>query len=472
MKFSHKSLRHLAALAALGCALHAQAQTAYQADEGARVRAVAADAYVYGLPFVMTYAAIHAFAIDRESSQFKAPLNQLYYAKDLFTPKDRAVVSPNSDTPYSLAVLDLRAEPMVISVPAIDPKRYYSVMLCDGKSYNYGIFGSIVTDGEPGDYLVVGPDWQGETPKGIRKVYRSGTQQSLMTIRTQLFRPDDMENVRQIVKGYRIEPLSAWLHQPAPAPVPAIDYPKINNELARKNFFAYLDFALQMAPATEDEKAMRAELASIGIGNGKFDAYTKLAAAYGKDLQAGVKDGDARVDQAIANFGRKVNGWNMFLKAGGDRARFAGDWAERAAFVKVGIYGLDASEVIYGFGRTLPDGETLDASAHHYTLTFAAGALPPADAFWSVTLYDGKTQLLAENPINRYLINSPMLPALKRNADGSITLHIQKESPGPDLESNWLPAPDGPFNLALRAYGPRPELRNGSWSPPPIVRVD
>ncbi len=464
--------RRVIALAALVLSASAAAAAPASELDATRVRAIAEDAYIYGMPLVMFYATMYAMAVDRDSPQFKAPVNQLYYAKGVFTSKDTAVVSPNSDTPYSIAFLDLRAEPMVVTVPPVDPKRYYSLMLCDGNTYNYGIVGSIATKGEPGDYLVVGPDWQGETPKGVRKVYRSGTQQSLAIFRTQLFRPDDMDAVKAVQAGYRIQALSSYLHRVAPPAAPPIDYPKINTELAKKNFFAYLDFALQFAPATEDEKPIRAELAGIGIGTGNFDAFKQLAARHGNELGAGLKAGDAKVDRAIANFGQVVNGWNVFLKAGGDRQRFAGDWLERAAFVKIGIYGLDASEAIYAMGRTLPTGETLDGAVHAYTLTFPLGGLPPVSAFWSVTMYDARTQLLVDNPIDRYLINSPMLPGLRRNADGSLTLYLQKQSPGQDKESNWLPTPDGPFTLALRAYGPEARIGDGRWTPPALVRVD
>lgn len=186
----------------------------------AETKAIAEEGFIYGLPIVMNYAVMYAFCVDRDSSQYKAPFNQIKNEARVFTYKDTAIVTPNSDTPYSSLWLDLRAEPMVVSVPAVEKKRYYSVMLADGNTYNYGYIGSRATGDEAGDYLVAGPDWKGETPSGIKKVFRSGTQFSLAAFRTQLFNAADMPNVVKVQSGYKVQPLSAYLHQAAP-PVPA-----------------------------------------------------------------------------------------------------------------------------------------------------------------------------------------------------------------------------------------------------------
>jgi hypothetical protein len=176
----------------------------------------------------------------------------------------------------------------------------------------------------------------------------------------------------------------------------------------------------------------------------------------------------------VADFGENINGWSVG-SAQGDRSYFNGNWLLRAVGARAGIYGLDAVEATYPMTRVDAAGEPLDASKHRYTLTFAPGALPPVNAFWSITMYDGKTQLLVKNPIDRYLINSPMLPAMKKNADGSLTLYIQKDSPGKDKESNWLPAPDGPMFVVMRLYWPKTQppsifpLGKGTWSPPKIL---
>src|SRR2546423_4838994 len=194
----------------------------------AEVKAIAEEGFIYGLPIVMNYAVMYEYAVDRNSGQFKAPFNQINNEARVFTYKDTAVVTPNSDTPYSILWLDLRAEPMVLSVPAVDKARYFSVMLCDGNTFNYGYIGSRATGSDAGDYLVVGPNWQGTTPPGIKKVFQSSTQFSAVAYRTQLFNAEDMPNVVKVQAGYKSQPLSTYLKQPTPPAAPAVDFPKAN----------------------------------------------------------------------------------------------------------------------------------------------------------------------------------------------------------------------------------------------------
>ena len=431
---------------------------------------------IFGLPIVMNYGVMYEYCVDRSSGQYKAPFNTLWNDANVFTYKDTAIVTPNSDTPYSLLWLDLRAEPMVISVPAIDRKRYYSVMLCDGNTYNYGYIGTRATGTDAGDYMVVGPAWNGPTPSGIKKVFRSGTQFSLAAFRTQLFGPADIDNVRQIQAGYRGQPLSAYLKQPAPPAAPAIDFPKIDKQLAKTNFFEFLDFALQFAPAAPNETEIRAQLASIGVGPGKTFSFKDLPLKQKAEVLIGMKQGQSKVDAAVAKVGTIVNGWNVSGPQG-DSARYNGDWLLRAVAAQAGIYGNSPEEATYPFTFKDNAGRTLDGSGHTYTITFPAGQLPPVNAFWSVTMYDGKTQLLIKNPINRYLINAPMMPNMKKNTDGSLTLYIQNKSPGADRESNWLPAPAGPIYLVMRLYWPKetpPSILppgRGTWKPPAVIRT-
>jgi hypothetical protein len=439
-------------------------------------KAIAEEGFIYGLPIVMNYTVMYEYAVDKNSGQFKAPFNQINNEARVFTYKDTAVITPNSDTPYSILWTDLRAEPIVLSVPAVEKTRYYSVMLCDGNTFNYGYVGSRATGSEAGDYMVVGPDWKGATPPGIKKVFQSSTQFSAVAYRTQLFNSADMPNVEKVQAGYKAQPLSAYLKQPAPPAAAAIDFPKANAELVKKNFFEYLDFALQFAPAGPEEKEIRAKLARIGVGAGKTFDFKDLPLTHKIEIGLGMKDGEEKVVKYLATGQKDVNGWKIGSLFG-DRQFYSGDWLKRAAAAKGGIYGNDAVEAVYPMAKTLADGEVLDGSKHKYTLTFPAGQPPPVDAFWSVTMYDGKSQLLIENPINRYLINSPMLPGMKTNADGSLTLYIQKDSPGADKESNWLPAPNDAIYLVMRLYWPKTTAPSalpageGSWQPPAIVRA-
>ena len=434
---------------------------------------IAEAGYIFGLPIVMNYGTMYEFVIDKHSGQYKGPFNTIENASSVFTYKDTAVVTPNSDTPYSLLWLDLRAEPMIISVPAIDRQRYYSVQLCDGNTYNYGYIGTRATGSEAGDYMVVGPDWNGSTPSGIKKVFRSGTQLSIVVFRTQLFGPSDLGNVKNVQAGYGAQRLSAYLKQPAPPAAPAIAFPKFSKELAKKNFFEYLDFALQFAPAAPNEAEIRAQLASIGVGRGNTFSFKDLPLKQKLEIAIGLKQGKSKVDAAVAQAGTIINGWNVAAPFG-DAPHFNGDWLLRAVAAQAGIYGNNAEEAMYPATRKDSTGKALDG-INNYTLTFPAGQLPPVNAFWSITMYDGKTQFLIKNPINRYLINSPMLPSMKKNADGSLTLYIQNKSPGPDREANWLPAPAGPIYLVMRLYWPKetpPSILpagKGTWQPPGMV---
>ena len=189
-----------------------------------------------------------------------------------------------------------------------------------------------------------------------------------------------------------------------------------------------------------------------------------------------MKEGARKVNEAAGQIGKDINGWKIG-SAFGDRTFYSGDWLKRAAAAQAGIYGNDAAEAVYPMAKTERDGQPLDGHRYAYTLTFAAGQLPPVRAFWSLTMYDGKTQLLIKNPINRYLINSSMLPSLVKNPDGSVSLYVQKDSPGKDKETNWLPAPDGPIYLVMRLYWPRAEPPSvlppggGTWQPPALVRT-
>ena len=443
----------------------------------AEVTKIAEEGFIYGLPLVMNYGVMYEYVIDKNSGQFKAPFNQIWNDHQVFTYKDTAIPTPNSDTPYSLLWMDLRAEPMVVSVPAVDKKRYYAVMLVDGNTFNYGYIGSRATGNDAGDYLIVGPNWKGETPAGIKKVFQSSTDFSLAVFRTQLFNAADMPNVIKVQDGYKAQPLSAYLKQPAPPAASSVAWAKFDKDLVKTEFFEFLDMALQFAPPGPEEEAIRAKLASIGIGPGKKFAFKDLSLEHKAAILIGMKEGDKKVTERVATLGKNINGWNVGSSFG-DRAFYNGDWLLRAAAARAGIYGNDAVEAMYPLTKTLADGTALDGSKHQYTLTFAKDQFPPVNAFWSVTMYDGKTQLLIKNPIDRYLINSPMLPGMKKNKDGSITLYIQKDSPGKDKESNWLPAPDGPIYMVMRLYWPKdtpPSILppgEGTWQPPALVKVN
>jgi hypothetical protein len=369
--------------------------------------------------------------------------------------------------------VDLRAEPIVFCVPKIEKDRYYSVQLTDMYSFNYGYVGSRTTGNDAGCYTIGGPGWKGETPAGIKKAFRSETQFGLVIYRTQLFNPADINNVKKIQAGYTAQPLSAFLHQPAPPAPPMPDFPAFTEDAFKTDFPKYLSFLLQYCPPVPEETELRAKFAEVGIEAGKPFAFDKLSDSQKAELGLGVQEGYDAIEKQRNNIGKNINGWNVG-SAFGDRAFYHGDYLLRAAAALAGIFGNNAVEAMYPLAKNGSAGDPLDGSKHNYTLTFAAGQYPPVNAFWSVTMYDGKTQLLIENPINRYLINSPMLPSMK-NKDGSVTMYIQKAAPSADKKSNWLPAPNGPIYMVMRLYWPKetpPSILppgEGTWQPPAVM---
>jgi len=446
----------------------------------AEARAIAKEAYIYGYPMVDGYRIQYAYFVNRESPEFKAPWNQLRNIPRVFTPEDKAVQTPNSDTPYSMIGLDLRTEPIVLTVPPIEKERYFSIQLIDLYTHNFAYIGSRATGNDGGSFLIAGPGWKGKTPKGVKQVIRTETELALACYRTQLFNPADLDNVKKVQAGYSAQPLSAFLGQPAPKAAPAIDFIKPLTPATLKTspeIFNNLNFILQFCPTVSSEKKLMARFAKIGIGAGKTFNFEALDLEHKLEVGLGMKAGQKKVDAYLAAGMKNINGWKVGSLFG-DRAFYNGDWLKRAAAAQGGIYGNNADEAMYPLTMMLANGEVLDGSKHNYTLTFPAGQFPPVNAFWSVTMYDGKTQLLIENPINRYLINSPMLPGMKTNADGSLTLYIQNKSPGADKESNWLPAPNGPIYLVMRLYWPKTEAPSilppgeGTWQPPGIVKVN
>jgi hypothetical protein len=434
------------------------------------------EAYIYGFPMIASYKALYQFNVDTMNSQYKGPFNTVLNEARVFTYKDTSIVTPNSDTPYSLVQTDLRAEPIVLCVPKVEKGRYYTFEIADLYSQNYAYIGSRATGNDPGCYMVSGPGWSGATPAGIKKVFPSETQFSLAVIRTQLFNPSDMENVKKIQAGYKAQTLSAFTHQPAPPTQPLPDFPKFTDDAFKLDFPKYLNFLLQFCPTPPEETALRAKFATVGIEAGKPFDLTKLSEAQKGELGLAVKEGYEAIEKQRDNIGKDINGWEVGA-AFGNRAFYNGNYLLRAGSALAGIYGNDAVEAMYPKANAASDGQPLDGSKHNYTLTFAAGQYPPVNAFWSVTMYDGKTQFLIRNPINRYLINSPMLPILKKNSDGSLTICIQKDAPAGDKKANWLPAPDGPIYMVMRLYWPKdtpPSILppgSGTWQPPAIQVV-
>ncbi len=432
-------------------------------------RAIAKDAYIYGYPLVDNYRVNYSYFVDSSGPEFKAPWNTINNVARVFTPEDKSIQTPNSDTPYSMLGMDLRAEPIVLTIPPIETERYFSVQLIDLYTHNFDYIGSRTTGNGGGRFMVAGPNWKGEKPAGVDRVYPCETQFAFALYRTQLFNPVDIEKVKAVQAGYKVQTLSQFLGAPAPAAAPALAFPApltVEGQRGSPDFFGILNFVLGNCPTHSSETAMRERFATLGIAAGRSFKPSDLS----PELLQAVRDGMA---DAWAEFGAFKTREVDTLKVGsgdvfGARDYLKNNYLYRMAGAVLGIYGNTKEEAMYPVYTVDSAGEKLDASAKSYALRFAPGQLPPVNSFWSLTLYELPASLLSANPLKRYLINSPMLPDLKRDADGGLTLHVQHASPGPERESNWLPAPNGPFWTVLRLYWPKPEALNGAWTQPKL----
>jgi hypothetical protein len=434
-------------------------------------RAIVKDAYIYGFPIVDSYRVQYAYFVDPKDKEYKGGWNEIHGEARVYTPADKAIQTPNSDTPYSILGADLRTEPVVITIPDIDAKRYYSLQFIDLYTHNFAYAGSRSTGTSAANFLLAGPKWKGATPPGINAVFHCETEFASVIFRTQLFNKDDLKNVKKIQDGYRVHTLSQFLGKPAPSAAPLIEFAKplsAADERSSPAFFKILNFVLQFCPTDSSETALMARFAKVNIGAGKtFDDATMS-----RDMQQAVVDG-------MSDAWSACNAVTAQLAAGtvtsgdlfGTRAYLKNNYAYRMAAAVTGIYGNSKEEAIYPVYKTDSAGAPLDGS-HEYVLHFAKDQFPPVNAFWSVTMYEMPASLLYDNPIDRYLINSSMLPKLQKDKDGGITIYVSHPSPGPKLQSNWLPAPGGAFMMAMRLYWPKPEALDGTWKAPPLTKVD
>jgi hypothetical protein len=436
------------------------------------IKAIAHDAYIYGFPMVDNYRVQYEYYEDKSGKEFKAPWNQIANIAHVFTAADKAVQTANSDTPYSWVGFDLTSEPIVISLPEIEENRYYDVQFIDSYTYNFAYLGSRTSGNKAGTYMLAGPDWNGEAVDGIDKVIKSDTYLGTIVYRTQLFDPADIDNVKAIQDKYKVQTLSSYLGKAAPEASTTVKFIvplSPAEEKTSAEFFNIMNFVMNFCPTNPSEVALMERFSKIGIGAGKTIDFATLSPEAKGAMEAGIKEvWEVTFTDAMKKFDKgEITSGDVF----GTRSYLNGNYLYRMAGAVLGIYGNSKEEAIYPFYAVDSEGNQLDAATNKYTLYFAKGNLPPVNAFWSLTMYTSPQSLMVENPLNRYLINSPMLPELKTDKDGGITLYLQYESPGKDLESNWLPAPDGPFRTVLRLYWPKPKAYNGTWKKPEINLV-
>lgn len=427
--------------------------------------AIAREGYIYGFPIVESYKAMYAHAVDADSTEYKAPFNTLKHQTNAITPADTGVVTPDIDMLYSYLWIDLRTEPLVLRVPEIERERYYAIQLVDLYHQAFAYIGSRATGNGEGQYLIVGPNWAGEAPDGIDQEIRSQTDFVLAIYRTQLHGLEDLEKVREIQRQYSVQPLSRFVGHTPPEPAAAIEFPDPQASAdSGLQFFSKLSFLLRLCPPRASDHDVREFLSRIGVTAGEpFDA-SALDPEVWDALRRGIEEGDAAVTAAAStlNAGEISEASNLPDTA----------YILRAADAKRGRYSDSKKEALPPLYLTDADGAPLDASKRNYVLRLSEAELPPVNAFWSVTMYDGESQTLVANAIDRYRISSAMLQNLETDPGGGRTIYLQHDAPPEDRAANWLPAPNGPFYLVMRLYWPKPEAYDGTWTPPLVWAAD
>ncbi len=443
-------------------------------DEGSTavdIARIAEETYIFSFPMLMGYRFAYGMAIDVDAPSYRGPKNRIHSDPQTLGPSFRDVISPNADTPYSFATLDLRAEPVVLHVPEVTG-RYYVIQLEDLYGFNAHYVGTRVTGTGEGTYLLAGPTWSGSVPGGVDDVLRFETDLVLTIGRTQLLGPADLPALSAVMNEYRIEPLSAYLGDSTPPEQP-FSWPMWDDEASRdERFIGLVNPLLELCqPTHPDDADLLARAARIGVGAGIAFDPDQLTADQRDAIRSGIENARDKMADQASRLAAEVNGW-VGLEGFGPRSFFKGNYLLRAGAAMAGWGANDKQEAYYPLARVDADGEALHGD-HRYRLTFDTE--PPNRAFWSVTLYDtsydGTAGYLVDNPIDRYLINSTT-DGLSVSDDGSLTMIIQHNKPEAAVDiANWLPAPDGPFYLIMRIYMPETAALDGSWKPPPATKA-
>jgi len=467
-------LRTLAGSTILTLTLIAQASGQQISEQQAYE--IARDAYVFAYPIVTMDVSMRQSTNvpNANTVPLRAPINQFAHARTYPRVEDRDVVRYNFDTLYSPVWLDLASEPIVLSVPDTGG-RYYLLPMLDMWTDVFAVVGSRTTGTKAGNFALVAPGWRGTLPDGVTRIV-APTPTIWILGRTQTNGPADYESVHKVQDGYKLTPLSQWGKSYAPPPNVPID-PAIDNktpplvQVNKMDGIAVLSrLAVLMAkhPPHANDYPILFRMRQIGLEPGKPFEASKLDPALVRTINAAAKDALADVEQSGksgAGIGTHVNGWFYQTSTVGT---YGTAYKLRAMGTLIGLGVNLPEDAIYP--ATFVDGEGKPYSgANRYVLHFDKGKFPPAGAFWSVTLYD-KDGFQVPNVLSRFAIGDR--DKLKFNADGSLDLYIQNESPDADRESNWLPAPAGEFNLAMRLYSPRREVSDGGWTPPPVKKAN
>jgi hypothetical protein len=440
-------------------------------DEGLEDFWLATDAYIYGYPLVtmeMTRRVITNVAAPEGT---RAPMGQIIKLRHYPDAAFRDVTAPNADTLYTTAFFDVGHEPWVLSLPDMN-ERYYLMPMLDGWTTVFQVPGKRTTGTGAQTYAITGPGWTGTLPAGVKE-YKSPT--GIVWLLGRIYctgTPEDYAEVHALQDQVKLVPLSAYgkPYTPSPGTVdPSIDMKTaVRDQVNRMDAVAYFTLLAELMktnPPSAADRAALAKFARIGLVPGQdFDAR-KLRADFARRIPEIAND-RIMIQFKINKDVHDIDGWGFTTKTG----IYGTDYLMRALVTAIGLGANRPQDAVYPTSQKDADGHAYDG-ANTYVMRFAKGQLPPVEGFWSLTMYDG-AYFFVPNPIDRYSISARQ--DLKTNPDGSVDLYIQKDSPGPDRESNWLPAPAGKFILMLRMYWPNesnPSIIDGTWTIPPVRRV-
>jgi hypothetical protein len=436
------------------------------------VQAIGVDAYVYGYPLVTMEMTRRVMTNVAGPEGTRAPMGQLVRMRAYPTAAFRDVTAPNADTLYTTAWVDVGAEPWVLSLPDAHD-RYYLFPLLDAWTTVFQVPGKRTTGTGPQVYAITGPGWTGTLPAGVTQ-YKSPT--SVVWILGRIYctgTPEDYAAVHKLQDAIALVPLSAWgkpWTPPAGKVDPATDMKTAVrdqvNALSADEYFSMLAALMKRNPPAAADAPILARMASLGIVPGQPFSAAGLGPEAQQALQAVPRLGVEKIMGQFKSAGRRENGWEFTTKTG----TYGTDYVNRALVTAIGLGANRPEDAVYPTSPTDADGEPYDG-AYSYVMHFGKGQMPPAQAFWSLTMYDGQ-YFFVDNPLNRYTLSSRN--TFVTNPDGSVDLYLQHENPGPGKEANWLPAPAGRFILMLRLYWPRetpPSIIDGSWTIPAVRKA-
>jgi hypothetical protein len=422
------------------------------------LREIAERAYMYAYPLVLI-----------EETRAGQAVNQFTHVPQFPRPDTRRVIRPNADTLYSMAWLDLSREPVLIYIPDSNG-RFYLLQFMDAWTETFADPGKRTTGTAEAWFALAGPHWEGKLPAGVTR-YDAPTNIVWLLGRTQTNSASDYDNVHAFQKGMRMMPLSQYPNGEqklgsalAFGTAGDVTPPERVKRMEPVVFFAAFCRAMKANPPHETDAAMVSDLARIGIVPGQdFDA-AKLTPEQMQAVNEGARAAAARIEGVVGRANQNKSGWNTFIRNVG---RYGNDYTSRAVTARLAVGANPPEDAVYTSTFADSSGQALNGSKR-YRMHFENGQLPPVRAFWSLTAYDQDGYFIA-NPIQRYAIGDR--DQLKMNADGSLDLYVQGGNPGPDRESNWLPAGNGSFNLTIRLYWPNDAILNGTWKPPAVESI-